>query len=108
MLALEICREHAVRRYPSALNRAGRIFGQHDFDTGLRHLKEGIDQARELSDFRFWFANLIESVELAYQAWARTGQHGYRDQIAQRKPEIEQASAQYEFPDLIGRWRLLQ
>jgi tetratricopeptide (TPR) repeat protein len=106
--ALEICRDHAVRDYPSALNRAGRISGQHDFDAGLGYLKEGIDQARELSDFRFWFANLIEFVELAYRAWVKTGQRGYRDQIAQLKPEIEQAKSQYEFPDLIGRWHLLQ
>ena len=27
-LSLDICRDQAVRNYPSALNRAGRIFGQ--------------------------------------------------------------------------------
>jgi tetratricopeptide (TPR) repeat protein len=108
--ALEICRDHAVRSYPSALNRAGRIFGQKNFDAGLRHLEEGINQAQALSDFRFWFANLIEYVELAYRAWVGTGQREdrYRDQIVQRAPEIEQAASKYEFPDLIGRWNLLQ
>ncbi len=107
-LALDICRDQAVRGYPSALNRAGRIFGQKDFRAGLRYLSDGINQARDLSDGWFWFANLIEFVELSYQAWVDTGQSEYRDQIAQRTLEIEQAMSEYEFPDLEGRWDLLQ
>ena len=34
-LALDICRDQTVRGYPSALNRAGRIYGKEDIDTGL-------------------------------------------------------------------------
>ena len=84
-LALDICRDQAVRYYPSALNRAGRIFGQDDFDAGLRYLADGIDQARRLSDGWFWFANLIEYVELSYRAWAKTGRREYRDQITDQR-----------------------
>ena len=35
-----------IRGYPSALNRAGRIFGRDDIDIGLNHLAEGIEWAR--------------------------------------------------------------
>jgi tetratricopeptide (TPR) repeat protein len=107
-LALDICRDQAVRHYPSALNRAGRIFGHKDFRAGLRYLSDGINQARDLSDGWFWFANLIEYVELSYQIWADTGQSEYRDQIVRQMPEIEQVMSDYRFPDLDGRWNLLQ
>jgi tetratricopeptide (TPR) repeat protein len=106
-LALDLCRDLAVRGQPSALNRAGRIFGQEDADAGLGYLAEGIDQARRLSDGWFWFANLIEYVELSYRAWASTRQRGYRDQIAGRAAEIDRVMSEYEFPDLKGRWNLL-
>lgn len=106
--ALNICRDQAIRGYPSALNRAGRIFGQQDFDAGLRYLAEGIEQARALSDGWFWFANLVESAELSYRAWVRTGLRKYRDKITELGPGIEEVMSQYEFPDLRGRWDIVQ
>jgi hypothetical protein len=107
-LALDLCRDLAIRGQPSALNRAGRIFGQDDVDTGLAYLADGIKLARELSDGWFWFANLIEYGELCYRAWAGTRQPGYREQITKGAAEIEEVMSQYEFPDLKGRWNLVQ
>ena len=107
-IALDICRDHAVRGYPSALNRAGRIFGRNDVEAGLRYLAEGIDVARRLSDGWFWFANLIEYAELSYRGWVQTGQQRYRAEVTRMGPEIRQAMDEYEFPDLRGRWKLLQ
>jgi tetratricopeptide (TPR) repeat protein len=106
-LALDICRDQAVRGYPSALNRAGRIFGQEDIETGLRYLASGIEWARNLSDGWFWFANLIEYVELCYRRWVTTGLRADRDDIEGREAEIGQVMEEYEFPDLRGRWDLL-
>jgi AAA ATPase domain/Tetratricopeptide repeat len=107
-LALDYCRDQAVRGYPSALNRAGRIFGRDDVDEGLKLLDLGIKEAHRLSDGWFWFANLIEYAELNYRAWSETQRREYRDRINARGPEIEQAMADYTFPDLEGRWHLLQ
>jgi hypothetical protein len=107
-LALGICREQAVRGYPSALNRAGRIFGHEDRDHGLAYLEEGIGWARRLSDGWFWFANLIEHVELSYRAWTETGQPHYRTAIESHAADVEQALSEYAFPDLQGRWLLVQ
>jgi tetratricopeptide (TPR) repeat protein len=106
-LALDICRDQAVRAYPSALNRAGRIFGQEDVEAGLRYLADGIEWARNLSDGWFWFANLIEYVELCYRAWVLTGRREHRDDIAGHKAEIRLVMEEYEFPDLRGRWELV-
>jgi tetratricopeptide (TPR) repeat protein len=107
-LALDLCRDLAIRGQPSALNRAGRIYGQQDFDLGLRYLADGIELARELSDGWFWFANLVEYAELSYRAWTETGLLSYREQITSRGAEIEEIMSQYEFPDLTGRWNLVQ
>jgi tetratricopeptide (TPR) repeat protein len=106
-ISLDLCRDLAVRGHPSALNRAGRIFGHDDADMGLRFLAEGIDVARKLSDGWFWFANLIEYAELSYRAWTETGRAQYRDQIDAVRPDINSAMAEYEFPDLRGRWNLI-
>jgi tetratricopeptide (TPR) repeat protein len=105
--ALDICRDQSMRGYPSALNRAGRIFGE-DFDTGIAYFAEGIEWSRKLSDGWFLLANLIEYVEANYRAWAETGKNAYIDQITARQREVEDAIADYEFPDLEGRWQLLQ
>jgi tetratricopeptide (TPR) repeat protein len=108
-LALDLCRDLAIRSYPSALNRAGRIYGHDNAELGLAYLDEGIRTARELSDGWFWFANLIEYVELNYRLWAEDGrQPVHLEQIRSRMPEIVQAMAEYEFPDLKGRWDLVQ
>jgi tetratricopeptide (TPR) repeat protein len=105
--AVDICRDQFVRGYPSALNRAGRIFGE-DVDTGIGYLAEGIDWARRLSDGWFLLANLVEYVEANYRAWSETQKAAYIDQITARQHEVEEAMSEYEFPDLKGRWELLQ
>lgn len=106
--ALDICLSHAIRGYPSALNRAGRIFGNDDPEQGLRYLKEGIGEARRLSDGWFWFANLIEYAELSYRVWVETQQDQYRENIVDMAEEVRLATDEYTFPDLTGRWSLLQ
>ena len=106
-LALDICHDFE-RGYPSALNRAGRIFGAEDRDRGLEHLRMGIDAAKELSDGWFWFASLIEYAELSYAAWQETGNPAYRDGIADFASEVAQAAAEYQYPDLSGRWLVVQ
>jgi tetratricopeptide (TPR) repeat protein len=108
-LSLDICRDQAIRNYPSALNRAGRIFGYEDTEAGLVYLADGIDWARRLSDGWFWFANLVEYVELCYRAWAKTPERSdYLDAIATRELAIREAMTEYEFPDLRGRWYLVR
>jgi tetratricopeptide (TPR) repeat protein/GTPase SAR1 family protein len=106
--ALDICHDQNPRGYPSALNRAGRIFGEDDIDTGLDYLEEGIDQARRLSDGWFRCANLVEFAELCYRGWRKTRARHYLDKITERTPEVHEVIAEYEFPDLEGRWGLLQ
>jgi hypothetical protein len=107
-LAVDLCRDLSVRGYPSALNRAGRIFGRDDPGAGLDYLDESISWARRLSDGWFWFASLIEYVELCYQVWTEGGGDPYIDQIERRSGEIRRAMADYAFPDLMGRWDLLR
>jgi hypothetical protein len=114
IMALDICRDQNLRGYPSALNRAGRIFGREDFDVGLSYLKEGIEWAYKLSDGWFWFANLIEYAELSYRAWVELEKKGkekearaHRDQIDHYKADVARAASLYEFSDLEGRWRLV-
>jgi tetratricopeptide (TPR) repeat protein len=106
-LALDLCRDLAVRGYPSALNRAGRIYGDEP-EKALEYLVEGISWARRLSDGWFWFANLIEYAELCYRQWLTTADQAYRDHIDEQSDEVARISTEYEFPDLRGRWRLLQ
>jgi tetratricopeptide (TPR) repeat protein len=106
--ALPICRDQNRRNYPSALNRAGRIFGSADPETGLDYLSQGIDAARALSDGWFLLANLIEHAELSYREWTRTGSPAYREKIEAAAPEIKTALSRYKFLDLRGRWSLLQ
>lgn len=107
-LALDICQDQAVRNYPSALNRAGRIFGADDPEVGLGYLSKGIDWARRLSDGRFWFSNLVDYVELCYRTLVESESPAYIDRINEREPEIRQVMGIYEFPDLMGRWNLVQ
>ncbi len=106
--ALDLCRDLAVRGYPSALNRAGRIYAERDFDTGLKYLADGITEGRRLSDGWFWFANMVERAELCYRAWQETGDEAYRAQIREHEADIAVAMDRYQFPDLEGRWDLLQ
>lgn len=106
--AVDICREQAVRAYPSALNRAGRILAAEDADRGLRYLKEAIKQAKAISDGRFLSASLIELLELSYTCWADTQQARYREMINTWGPDVEDAIRTYEFADLRPRWQLVQ
>jgi tetratricopeptide (TPR) repeat protein len=106
--ALDICRDLAVRSYPLALNRAGRIFGVDDIDLGLRYLDESISEARRIVDVRILSLNLIEYLDLSYCAWISTRNQGYRDLINGRIADVEQAIRDYDFSDLRGRWELLQ
>jgi chloramphenicol 3-O-phosphotransferase len=105
--ALDICLAHSIRGYPSALNRAGRIFSQDEPDKALGYLKVGIAEAERLSDGWFWFANLIEYAELSYWLWDRTGQDHYRTAIADLADHVDRVAQLYSFPDLTGRWSLL-
>lgn len=106
--SLDICQDRAIRAYPSALNRAGRIFGGEKFEAGFKFLEEGIEVADTLRDGWFLFANRIEYVELCYRAWVKTGSDTYRAEISERAPGIRQVMGEYSFPDLRGRWNLLQ
>ena len=95
--------------HPSALNRAGRIFGHKDPDRGLAYLLEAAEKAQGLSDGWFWLASLIEYAELCYRTWAGGKKPGYLEQIpaiAARlsDPELEEV----KFPELRGRWNVLQ
>jgi hypothetical protein len=106
-MALGICQIYSIRDYPSALNRAGRIFAEKDPELALNYLREGIVEAKKLSDGWFWFANLIEFAELSYLQWKDTNNEQYRTGILGLADEIEEASGTYTFPDLIGRWHLI-
>ena len=106
--ALDICLSHSIRGYPSALNRAGRIFGQDNPQEGLRYLEKGVDEAWRLSDGWFWFANLLEYAELSYRCWTESEEDRYRENIYNVSDRIRLAVDRYEFPDLAGRWSLLQ
>lgn len=108
--ALDYCREYSRRSYPSALNRAGRIIGKGvgEYDSGLEYLEEGIHEAVSVADGWFWFANLIEYVELCYIAWQTLEDDTYLAKISTKAQDIEQASSEYVFSDLRGRWEILQ
>jgi hypothetical protein len=106
--ALDICRDQAVRAYPSALNRAGRIFGADDLGGGLRYLEASIGEAVKVADGWYIPANLVEYVDLSYRAWVDTKDRAHRRRIDEKTDEVRQAISDYEFLDLKGRWELLQ
>ena len=106
--ALDVCRESAVRSYPSALNRAGRIHADLSVDVALDLLDEGVREAEKIGDGWFLSANLIEYLELSYTAWRETGEDRYRTGIDDRRDLVARTVATYEFPDLGGRWNLMQ
>lgn len=106
--SLSLCHELNVRAYPSALNRAGRIFGSSNADVGLDYLMQAAVAAKSLSDGWFWFASLIEYAELSYRAWAETKLERYMEQISSVSAELTDVMAEYGFPELGGRWDVLQ
>lgn len=105
-LALDICRDQNIRAYPSALNRAGRIFGA-DYEVGLEYLEQAAVEARRLSDGWFWFASTIEYVELAYRAWVATEHPELRAAIDSKADDIRRSMSEYHFADLEGRWLIV-
>jgi tetratricopeptide (TPR) repeat protein len=105
--SLEICRDRAIRGYPSALNRAGRIFGVTDVDKGLDYLRQSITAAKRIADGWFLSANIIEYVELAYRAWDQKKERAYRDDLDALTGDVVEAIERYDFIDLRGRWELL-
>ena len=107
--SLDICRDFNVRGYPSALNRAGRIFfSAGDRTPGLHRLAEGIDEAGRLGDGWFYSANLIEYVEYAYRAWIITDDGRYRALLEERRARVEEVVGTYRFGNIAARWELLQ
>lgn len=106
--AIDICRDQAIRSYPPALNRAGRIFGRDDPDRGLSYLSTAIEEARRVADGWFLSASLIEYLELSYQAWIETADPRYRNLIDARVPEVESVLVEYRFHDCHWRWDLLR
>jgi hypothetical protein len=106
--ALDVCLSRSIRGYPSALNRAGRIFGHADPAKGIPYLEKGITEAKRLSDGWFLFANLMEYAELCYRAWQQYEDNQYLARIVARRPEIEDVARDSNFPDLAGRWTLLR
>lgn len=107
--ALDICLNHSIRGYPSALNRAGRIFGHDDPVQGFAYLEKGIVQAHRLSDGWFLLANQVEYADLNYRAWLGTGDHQYLSKINEQASTITEAlgPSRNRFPDLAGRWAIL-
>jgi len=107
--ALDICHESNARAYPSALNRAGRIFftaGRRD--EGLENLRQGIAEAERLGDGWFRSANNIEYAEYAYRAWILTGERRYRDLIDEHAAQVTAVIREYGFRDIAARWELMQ
>ncbi len=106
--SLNLCHELNARAYPSALNRAGRIFGSRDADRGLAYLNQAAEAARVLSDGWFWFASLIEYAELSLRTWLETEAERYMEQIATVAADMQVVMQEYGFPELRGRWDVLQ
>jgi hypothetical protein len=109
MMSIDLCKALNPRSYPSALNRAGRIIGARDPDSGLDYLLAAADKAQEISDGWFLLASLTEYAELCYRVAADKKVPRYLDRIplvAERwqNPEI----TELEFPELRGRWQILQ
>jgi hypothetical protein len=105
--SLDVCHDLNRRAYPSALNRAGRIFA-NDFSRSLKYLEEGVIAAKEMGDGWFWFANLIELAELKYRVWVKSNDDEYVSAIRTMANEIKDVSKRYDFTDLKGRWELIQ
>jgi tetratricopeptide (TPR) repeat protein len=106
--AMDLCQDNNTRHYPSALNRAGRIFEATDADRGIEHLASAIEEAQRIGDGWFYSSSLIEYVEMCYRAWEKTGELRYRAMITGREAEITEATRTYGFSDLHGRWLILQ
>ena len=106
---IDICEDRNTRAYPSALNRAGRIWGEIDPYQALKYLEDAIWWAKQVDDYWMWFASLIEYVELNYQIWEKSHKLDYRKRITECAYNIQYAMQEYpDFADLCGRWELIQ
>ena len=106
--ALTICQIHNLRMYPSALNRAARIFGTDDVDAGLTYAEQGIRWGARLSDGWKWTACLVEYIDLCYRGWVSKNEEKYRQWIRDYAAQVDEATAGTDFVDLLGKWNLLQ
>jgi tetratricopeptide (TPR) repeat protein len=108
LAAVDICRDRAVRSYPSALNRAGRIIAERDPERGLDYLREGAAKAEEVADGWFQVSNLIEYMELSFRTWMRTGELHYCTAIVTSMRDVDKVLDNFGFPGLRGRWDLIR
>lgn len=106
--ALDICRDQAARWYPSALNRAGRIFAREDPRQAIKYFDLAVEEARKIADGWFQCASLIEYLELSYRTWISSGDGYYRGLVDGQLREVREVIAKYPFKDFRGRWELLQ
>ncbi len=106
--AVGLCQTHSVRALPSALNRAGRIIAVTNPDLGLKYLIKSVDAAKEVTDLWFYFASLVEYAELCYDQFEKTRDDKYRQLIETQRIKLDQARQELEFPDLQGRWEVIQ
>lgn len=109
--AIWLCSEYNARAYPSALQRAARIYASAGrFEEALDFFAQAIEVARAVSDNWFLVASYVERAELIYRLWETTGDICFRDQIFDDQGIVEEmeGSREYAFRDLFGRWHLLQ
>jgi tetratricopeptide (TPR) repeat protein len=109
--AIWLCNEYNARAYPSALQRAGRIYAASGRSKeALDYLSQGIEAARAVSDNWFLVAGCVERAELVYRLWVATNDAVHRDEIFEHQGIVEgmEGTAEYAFRDLFGRWHLLR
>ena len=105
--ALDICRDQNMRGYPSALNRAGRIFGRRTIPTLASISDQGIEWAAACqTDGSCSRTCRVRRARL--QGLGKNGHRGISDKIREPGGSDRSSDAEYEFPDLRGRWNLLQ
>ena len=107
--SLDICRDFNVRAYPSALNRAGRIFfaagrSMPDWSTSTRASPRRCGSATAGCPS----ANNIEYVEYAYRAWTDDRRGPVPRPVDEHVRASRRWSATYRFRDIAARWELLQ
>ena len=78
----------------------GRIFGADDSRSDLNTWSEAAVAARRLSDGWFWFASLIEYVELCYRAWVATGHRNFERRLTARRMTSAEACRNTSSPTL--------
>lgn len=109
--ALYLCREHRVRDYAAALNRAGRIYIlRKNYVQAFESFKEGIEVAEAAQDNWFLMANCAEHAELAFKRWYETKDSSYQSKLMQHQELIEarEKTGEFAFGDLFGRWHLVK